>query len=145
MAANLYPAFAASILKNSSDLSRPSFRRIWGSQPSKVLALAMSGRRVGVVLGQRFKAQFALRSGHIQDRLGALEDGELTGVADVDEKVFGGAREAQDAFDQVVHVAEAAGLAAVVVGRQRLAAQLETGARTSPRPARRDGIPRRRT
>jgi hypothetical protein len=79
------------------------------------------------------------------DRLGALEDGELTGVADVDEKVFGGAREAQDAFDQVVHVAEAAGLAAVAVDRQRLAAQLETGARTSPRPARRDGIPRRRT
>src|ERR1700677_3055005 len=35
----------ALLLKNGSDLARPSFRLILGSQPSRVRALVMSGRR----------------------------------------------------------------------------------------------------
>jgi len=42
---------------------------------------------------------------------------------DVDRQVFGGAREAQDAFDEVVDIAEAAGLISFAVDGELLAAQ----------------------
>jgi len=43
--------------------------------------------------------------------------------ADVHRHVFGGAREAQDSLNEVVDVAEAAGLAALSVDGERLAAK----------------------
>src|SRR5580704_75113 len=55
--------------------------------------------------------------------LGALEDGELVGVADIDRQMFGGLGKAHEAVDFVADIAEAAGLAAVAVDGEVLAAE----------------------
>ena len=54
---------------------------------------------------------------------GTLEHGELGGVAEVDGGVFVGVGEAKDAVDEVGDVAEAAGLEAVAVDGEGLAAE----------------------
>ncbi len=52
--------------------------------------------------------------------MGALENGPLDGVADVNGQVLGGAGEKDDAFDEVGDVAEASGLGAFAVDRERI-------------------------
>jgi len=55
--------------------------------------------------------------------LGAFEDGEFVGVADVDGQVFVRFREAKEAVDLVADVAEAASLVAGAVDGEVFAAQ----------------------
>src|SRR5580692_4171565 len=68
-----------------------------------------------IVLGQRMEANLAGRAGDGKNLVRTFEDSPLHGVADVDGVVFAGAREAQNAFDLVGNVTEAAGLGAISV------------------------------
>ena len=55
--------------------------------------------------------------------LGAFEDGEFVGIADVYRQMFRGLRQANEAVDLVADIAETAGLAAVAVDGEVFAAQ----------------------
>ncbi len=73
-----------------------------------------------VVLGEILVHDLAVAPGELQDLLGELEDRHLSRVADVHRIVHVALVEEEDALDQVVHVAERAGLAAVSEHRQGL-------------------------
>ena len=78
-----------------------------------------------IVLRQRPAHELRGRAGHRQHLLGQLQDGELARVAEVDRPghVVGRGHHPQKPRDQVVGIAEAAGLAAVAVDGDRLALQ----------------------
>src|SRR5262245_14651364 len=76
-----------------------------------------------IVLRQRPIVEDALAAGQGEDLLGEFEDGHLAGVAEVDRLVKVGVEQADDALDEIVHVAEGARLRAVAVDGQRLTAQ----------------------
>ena len=106
---------------------RPSRSGVVGSQPRCLLGerdvrLAAGG----IVGGQRLVDDFRFRAGQLDDQLGELLDGELrrdcrgcTGPM----KLVRGVHHADDAFDQVVAVAERAGLRAVAVERDVFAGE----------------------
>jgi hypothetical protein len=73
-----------------------------------------------IVHGQRLEDDLALRPGHLQHRLGELENRELARVAEVDRVVLFARRKRIEAADHVVDVAEAPRLGAVAEDRQRL-------------------------
>ena len=62
-------------------------------------------------------------AGDGKDLASALEDGPFVGIADVDGEMLLGARQAQDAIDEIGDIAEAARLGAVAVDGQGLALQ----------------------
>src|SRR6478735_7004239 len=68
---------------------------------------------LGVVRGQRLVDDLRRAAGDLDDGLGQLEERELRGVADVDRVVLAGLGQRDDPADEVVDVAERAGLAAV--------------------------------
>src|SRR5437868_6156941 len=74
-----------------------------------------------VVDRQRLEDDLALRAGQLQHGAGELEQGELAWVAEVDREMLAAAGEQVEAADQIVDVAEAAGLGAVAEDCQRLA------------------------
>ena len=99
---------------------RPSCSDTLGSQPSSSRARVMSGwRTFGSSIGQRLVDDLRARAGHLDDRLGQLQQRELVGVADVDRVVLAGLGQRDDARDEVVDVAEAARLRAVAEDRDR--------------------------
>ena len=95
---------------------RPTF----GSQPSSSRARPMSGRRCcGSSVGSASWTISEREPGHLDDRLGQLEQRELVRVADVHRQVLAGLRQRDHAGDQVLDVTERAGLAAVAEHRDR--------------------------
>ncbi len=89
-------------------------------------ALEMSGhRRTGSSSGSGAKIELRSRPRQTDDRLRQLPDRDLVRVAEVERagRLVGLAHEAHDALDQIVDVAERAGLVALAVDRDRLAGQ----------------------
>src|ERR1017187_1582477 len=83
------PRRAGQMLRAGSSLAPEEFQRLAQSFPESNLWLpAQQGAGLGdvgaaaggVVLGQRLKAQRALRAGYLQHGLGALEDGEFAEI-----------------------------------------------------------------
>ena len=86
----------------------------------------MSGWRcVGIVDRQRLVDQLRPRAGQLQHQLGQFQDRELLGIAEVHrpDEIVRAVHHADHAFDQVVAVAEGAGLRAVAEDRDVLAGQ----------------------
>jgi len=79
---------------------------------------------LGIIAGEGLMGDFGFSADFFEHFFGELEHGEFAGVADVDRA---GERrvvhEADEALDQVVHVAERAGLGAIAVDGEILAAQ----------------------
>src|SRR6266568_6399942 len=101
----------------------PASRGIFGSQPSNVLALVISGRRC---LGSSWKLVEANPALGARDRdyaMRAFENCELVGVADVHRKVLVGLRQSQESFYFIADVTEAAGLRAVAIHGEVVATQ----------------------
>ena len=70
----------------------------------------------GIVAGERMEGELGTATDLLENELGELEHGEFSGVADIDRT--GDAfrvHEADEAFDEVVDIAEGAGLGAVTV------------------------------
>src|SRR5439155_9275505 len=74
-----------------------------------------------IVDGQRLVDDLASRPGDAEDGLGQLVESELTGIAEVDRQVLAGFGQQDEPANEVVHVAEAARLAAVAEHSQWLA------------------------
>ena len=111
---------ASNSRKKSMVGTRPSRSGTFGSQPEQLARpgdVGASLRRV--VDGERRRHDLGGRAGHLDDDLGQLADRELARVADVHRIVLVGVEQGEDARHGVVDVAEAAGLAAVAVDRDR--------------------------
>src|SRR6266852_396262 len=78
---------------------------------------------LGIILGQGFVADLALRCRDRQYVAGTFQDGELGGVSEVNRQMLSGVGEPQKAFNLIADVTEAASLAAVAVDREVFAAQ----------------------
>src|SRR5208282_6366711 len=76
-----------------------------------------------IVLRQGLVANLAARSRDLKHYLRALQDGELTGVADVGRFVLVGLRQRENSRDLIADIAEAAGLRTVAVNREVFARQ----------------------
>ena len=102
----------------------PSFRGVLGCQPSIGLASAMSGQRwTGSSTGNGRRMIFEREPVISTIMLGELGDRGLDRVAEVDRAgdVVGGRHQRDEALDQIVDIAEGAGLAAVAIERDRRA------------------------
>ena len=79
----------------------------------------------GIVLGQGFLDQGRAGAGQFPDGLGQLDHAEFAGIAQVDGagEVVRAPHEADEALDEIVHIAEGAGLATVAVEGDGLVAQ----------------------
>jgi len=74
-----------------------------------------------VVSGEGLEGELGFAADFGEDFLGEFEHGEFAGVSDVDGRGLTALHEADEAFDEVIDVAEGAGLSAVAVYRNILA------------------------
>jgi len=79
----------------------------------------------GVILRQRFVDELGLRTGQVEHLLGQLLDRELVRIAEVDRawEIAPGVHHAQEAFDEIIDIAERAALLPIAVDRDRLTLQ----------------------
>ncbi len=102
----------------------PSRTSTSGSQPSSVRASVMSGLRTeGSSVGRSMNSMRRVGAGDLADQLGELQHGQLVRVADVHRPAQVREQQPDRPVDQVVDVADRAGLAAVAGHGDRLAGQ----------------------
>ena len=78
---------------------------------------------LGIVAGQGFVRNHRLAAGHFHNLFGQFTNGKFAGVAHVHgaDKVNGRGHEADHALNQIIHIAERAGLRAIAINGDGLA------------------------
>src|SRR4029077_8885780 len=78
---------------------------------------------LGIVFRKRLVGNLAAARAELADQVRQLEDRDLGGISNIDRIAVVGVKQGNDAFDQVVDIAEAAGLRTVPVDGERFASE----------------------